>query len=351
MSNFIRWRVRIFLGIISSLLPIRKLQKRDKILILIGGGIGDSIMALPSIEKIKRKFPSSQLTIVLPTGVKRLIKKEIKPYKITSFPTTLKGKIKLGIRLEKMGFDVSFTTVVGVHSIECIVYSFLSRANMKLGPIYPGEKFSIYTHPYQVNDYEHDVTQNLKILTPLLGEVSPSSPHLMVKKSPPSSQIVIGIHPGGDRHSLVRRWSTYKFAKLVETLSTNYRILLFEGKEEEGISEKILKNKKLEKVEVIKNIPLEKIPPLIGGCTLFLTSDSGLGHIADAIGVPVVTIFGPSNPKRTAPFRNRGYVIYKNLNCSPCYGLGGCKFSVRKCLEEISVKEVVKVVERVINET
>jgi heptosyltransferase-2 len=76
----------------------------------------------------------------------------------------------------------------------------------------------------------------------------------------------------------------------------------------------------------------------ISRCSLFISNDSGLMHIAGALNIPTVAIFGSTNPVTTSPVGDRSVIIYKGASCSPCLK-DTCPTDFR-CMEMISVEEV-----------
>ena len=89
---------------------------------------------------------------------------------------------------------------------------------------------------------------------------------------------------------------------------------------------------------------LRVIAALIKRCSIFINTDSGLGHIAASLNVPTFTIFGPANPLWTRPYNKKAVVIRKGLPCQPCNGkLDVCKGRI-DCLRDLTPEEVFKVI-------
>ena len=84
---------------------------------------------------------------------------------------------------------------------------------------------------------------------------------------------------------------------------------------------------------------------LIALCTGFAGNDSGAMHLAAALGVPTVGIFGSTNPERTGPRGARSTVIYHKIECSPCLART-CRYGHYKCLRGIEAVEVANMLER-----
>jgi heptosyltransferase-2 len=82
---------------------------------------------------------------------------------------------------------------------------------------------------------------------------------------------------------------------------------------------------------------LRELMALIDRCSVFLTNDSGPMHIASALGVPLLALFGSTSPVKTGPY-NGGEVVNKRVMCSPCYRRT-CPIDFR-CMTSISAEEV-----------
>jgi heptosyltransferase-2 len=83
---------------------------------------------------------------------------------------------------------------------------------------------------------------------------------------------------------------------------------------------------------------------IIARCRVFITNDSGLMHVAAALGVPLVAIFGSTDPSRTGPLGANSRVLYQALSCAPCLKTQ-CPRN-RECMEAITVEEVFEEVKR-----
>lgn len=88
---------------------------------------------------------------------------------------------------------------------------------------------------------------------------------------------------------------------------------------------------------------LRQTMALIKRCSLFISVDSGPMHVAQALGVPTVALFGPSDPKRTGPLRSPAAILYHKWECSPCEWRP-CPYQVA-CMDSISVVDVMKAAE------
>lgn len=85
---------------------------------------------------------------------------------------------------------------------------------------------------------------------------------------------------------------------------------------------------------------IKKTAALVSRCNLFISNDTGLMHVAAAVKVSVIAIFGPTDPVKSMPFF-RHIIIKKDLQCRPCYRYRPIACRHRRCLEEITPEEVL----------
>jgi len=160
-------------------------------------------------------------------------------------------------------------------------------------------------------------------------------------------ELAIGINP-------IARWPTKRlpfdtFAEVARRL-TKKRKCVFYLLGAVGDKESIDELEKLigkAAVNLAGKTELDILPAVISGLDLLLTNDSGTMHIADALGVKLVAVFGPTNPARTGPYNQRNHVIQARLDCAPCYKKR-CKDT--RCMSEITAGEILKEIERVLEE-
>jgi heptosyltransferase-2 len=104
-------------------------------------------------------------------------------------------------------------------------------------------------------------------------------------------------------------------------------------------------------INTVGKLTLEQLAALLQKCDVLVTADSGPMHMATAVGVPVVALFGPTHPcLGFAPLGGRDVVVCKNTECSPCslHGKKPCARAERVCLDSITVEEVYAAVDVVL---
>jgi ADP-heptose:LPS heptosyltransferase len=133
-----------------------------------------------------------------------------------------------------------------------------------------------------------------------------------------------------------KRWPVEKFAALVVPLRERFGLasVLAGGSDAAAMAAQLPGT-----INLAGKTSLKQLTALLEGAALVVANDSGPMHIAAALGRPLVTPFGPTNPIRTGPFRRMESVIRLNLPCSPCYSR---HCSHRSCLEWLEIEPVLR---------
>jgi heptosyltransferase-2 len=104
---------------------------------------------------------------------------------------------------------------------------------------------------------------------------------------------------------------------------------------------------------IVEQMDIRTTAALIGKCSLFLSNDSGLMHVAAAAGVRTIGIFGPTDHVRTAPRGRGNLVVRRGISCSPCFSIRKvgqkirCIHEKRICLTDLLPENVMDEIEPV----
>ena len=162
---------------------------------------------------------------------------------------------------------------------------------------------------------------------------------------------ILGINPGATYGS-AKRWYPTHFFDVALALSTRYDIKIFGSKNESSIAGEIQKKLLLAGVYAENLAGKTDIDTLIyhvKNLDLFITTDSGPMHIASVFSVPTVAIFGPTNTKETAPWRNKNSIIVKKeLACQPCMKRH-CPLGHHNCMRHLTPRQVLAAVKQLEN--
>jgi heptosyltransferase-2 len=172
----------------------------------------------------------------------------------------------------------------------------------------------------------------------------------------------VAIHPGTGTFSQTRRWPTGNFAEVADELAERgARIVLVGGRREEDLGRSVEAAMTRPAISLIGQTTLGQLAAVLERAELFVGNDSGVMHMAVAVGTPVVAIFGPSNARAWGPYPfvenpvgrvvdARNVVIRSDLPCSPCLYRGrnlglreGC--AERPCMLNVTPGDVMDGVE------
>jgi heptosyltransferase-2 len=154
-----------------------------------------------------------------------------------------------------------------------------------------------------------------------------------------SGQPIIGLNPGST-YGTAKRWLPERYAEVAERLAAEYRahVLIFGGRGEEALGRVIAGMLACPHTVLSGRTTVRQLMALVKQCRLFITNDAGPMHIAGALGVRVVAVFGPTDPRTTAPFGMSHELVRQTVDCSPCL-LRECPIDHR-CMRRIQSEQV-----------
>lgn len=160
---------------------------------------------------------------------------------------------------------------------------------------------------------------------------------------------VLGVHPGCDRVNLLKRWPIERFVRVIARVVTAglADVVVFLGPDEMDLYDSLAACVG-PRVRVVCSANFDNVAAQIGQCQAFLSNDSGLMHVAAALRVPVVVIFGPTDTVKNAPIGEAVTLISADVWCRPCYSQPPviCRRDRQYCLERIEVDQVVEALQK-----
>jgi heptosyltransferase-2 len=161
---------------------------------------------------------------------------------------------------------------------------------------------------------------------------------------PISNQLLkIGLCPGAE-YGPAKRWLPERFAELAVRVAAQAPVqwLLFGTRKDAEIGKQIAAGLGDSCVNRIGQTTLDQLILALRECRLLLTNDTGTMHVASLLGVPVVAIFGSTEPGLTGPLGNHHVILRHHVECSPCF-LRRCPIDFR-CMKAVTVQEVVEAI-------
>ncbi len=170
---------------------------------------------------------------------------------------------------------------------------------------------------------------------------------------------LLAIHPGSGAYSVARRWYPERFAAVADSLATRHGlgVVVVGTADERALADEVLSHMRRPGVNLAGRTSLDELGGVLRRCALLVGNDSGVGHLASAVGTPVVAVFGPFNHHTWRPL-GRSVVVRATpaLPCMPCVNRGfsrgypeGCP--PRYCLQEVTPAMVVAAAESLLAES
>ncbi len=268
----------------------------SRILVIRGGAIGDFILTLPALRLLRKAFPAAHLEVL---GYQHIVSlAQMSGYtdgarSIEYGP--LAGFFSRGGPLapELVEYFGSFQQVVSyLFDPDEIFAKNLKRAGVR----------NFLSGPPKITDREHAARQLARPLEQLALYLEDPAAVLTVPGEAEVNLEALAIHPGSG--SELKNWPIERFADVAQAwLAPNEKrkIVLVAGEADDGRAALLRAALPADRVEFLQNLPLPELAVRLRDCGLFLGHDSGISHLAAAVGAPAVLLFGPTDPAIWAP--------------------------------------------------
>lgn len=298
--------------------------------------IGDVVMTLPAITAVREAYPEARISILVKPWVADLLRispdvDEVIVYERPGVHEGLGGLFRLVRELKTKKFDMA---ILLQNAIEAAIIAWLARIPVRAG--YNTDGRGIFLTHSAIRSKEilrvHQVEYYLGMLKALglgagrkdvrllIGEEEKAfSDRILKERGIAEASLLIGLAPGAT-YGPAKRWYPERFASVADRLIERFsaRVLLFGSAGDHEVARSIQGKARNALVDLTGETTLREAISLIARCRLFVSNDSGLMHVAGALGTPTVAIFGSTNPLTTSPVGQKSIVITKNVDCSPC---------------------------------
>ena len=331
-----------------------------KVLLIGPYGIGNTILALPAMKVLRERFLGARIDLLcLLPSVYEMVNflPDFRNVLDRSFllPRNPKDAVGTLKELFRTRYDWSIVLFPSA-KLHYNLLSYLIHAKERIGSKYPDINFRrghfLNTVNVPVVVGIHDVYQNIRLLSPLGIDVGKVEVGRLISEWSGEKGKVVGIHPGSKARDSYRRWSSDKFRSLVRWMLEElpeYEVRLFFGPDEMELTGCFKDLASDGRIRLKANRPLREVFREINDCEIFISNDSGLMHVANFLGCYTISIWGPSDFRRTGPFNEPKKVIYRDVPCRPCshtYYVRSHSFRCKRveCLEKVEVEDVMKAV-------
>jgi len=320
-----------------------------KILIILPNWLGDAIMATPAIELLATYYPHAKFTFVGSFVSIEALKHHPKCQKAIvdetkKAPNRLVATYKLAKELGEFELAVTFRNQL--HSSLLLKFTgtavCIARRSWHCA--------FLLSHAIPISTSQHLVKQYAKLAMANLDKWDKNIPNLKLYIKPKKfTKPTLGINAGATYGS-AKRWYPKRFAEVAKAFSDKFDIIIFGGPNEVKMACEIEENLKSWHVDNYTNMAgkttINELCANIGGCSLFITNDSGPMHVAAAYQVPTVAVFGPTRHKETSQWMNKKSTIIRHeIKCSPCMKRE-CPLKHHECMKSITASEVIEAVKK-----
>jgi len=322
-------------------------------------------MSLPALVEIRKNFPEAYISVLLRPWVKPIFeshpcvdqilvydKKEGKSRNLLELVRIVKV-----IRNERFDMAVLFQ-----NAFEAALIVSLSGIKIRLGLDTDGRRF-LLSHPVRKGGHQHHIKNYLDILKGIGIDPEETDPVLYIKDEYISEagvilkemgieahEFLIGLAPGAI-YGPAKRWPAKHFAIIGDWAIKKWgaKVAIMGSNKEMDICAHVEALMKEEAINLCGKTNLAVSMGIIKRCNMLISNDSGLMHIAAALGVPTIAIFGSTDPMATGPRGSYFKIIKHDIPCSPCFRKE-CPYSL-ECLYSITPEEVWENMEDMRSET
>ena len=335
-----------------------------KILLIKLGAVGDLVIASPFFESLRGYYPRSEIILLTgqssfftvqnnPNIDRLLITDDYSLFRRNSLLQPLEF-LRVLLALKKEKFDMVF---ILHRAWQFNFLAFLTGASRRVG-FARGNEGVLLTDQVipQENRNEREIYLDLLRVADISVSTKMTSFYMSDEEKGfidlfyerhriDEDDILIAIAPGGGVNAksamYIKRWPIGNYIQLVKRIhkEMNFRVVVLGGPDDRAIAAQI--EQEVPNIIDGSDLTVGEMASLLQRCNLFIGNDSGPLHVACAMDISSISLFGPTNPMEWAPSEECNTVIYKKVSCSPCFSQGffpDCDHL--SCLTSIQVEEV-----------
>lgn len=342
-------------------------QRVERVLVVRLRSIGDTVLTTPSLYALKRFLPHARIDILLEDWVAPVLNGFEYVDRIIELPrdgSSSRARIARQLRSER--YDVAYNLHGGTTAT---LLTRASGAKHRVG--YSSYQYSrLHNHLSPASsvlwgrEKTHSVEQQLALLgwTGVPVTDRPETRLPVAKAAAERISVRLGkvglnevipfavIHPAAA--FATKQWATDKFANVAaELVRRSLAVVTITAPAEAQLADE-LQRSSLVPVAAFPDLSLPEVTALLARARLFVGGDSGIAHMAAAVGAPSVVIFGSSNVAHWSPWARRpAEIVQEEMDCQPCHGYFCEKFERPECIHRVPVERVMASIDRVLRES
>ncbi|HKT10311.1 MAG TPA: glycosyltransferase family 9 protein [Terriglobia bacterium] len=347
---------------------------RPRVLIIRAGAIGDTLMATPLVRAVRRTFPACHLVFLCSATAFDVLRfnphiDQVIPIARRHAPAWLSQE-KRRIHRTLRALDLDWALVLESHPI---FFDLARQGGARRIIAYSGDEHAQAFEPARFDPRKHSIENHLELARPLglrqdglqmelntQPETIENAVQRLEAAGLARDDYVVGVHAGwGGRirtptQTRLRSWPPDRFAEVVRWLvkERGVQVVLTGSAADCPLTSYIARTAGVPCIDLAGELTLLELAALIQRMNAYLTVDSGPAHMAAALGISLVTLWGPGIFEQTAPVSpgNPPRILYHRVHCAPCYGtpaMRTCRDNI--CMKEIGVEEVKKALDEILN--
>lgn len=335
----------------------------ERILVRDVNWLGDVILSLPALRTVRRAFPQARLSLLIRRELASLFDgarwiDEVIPFAVSRGISGIGDRWRLIGEIRSHRFDLA---VLFPDSFESALWVRLAGVPQRAGFAFDGRGplLTRRLRPAPEVLERHEVHYYLNLVRQLVEvEGSPEDyaldlhePHRermrdwLGRNRRRGEERLIALAPVA-AYGPAKEWPAERYGALIDLLGDRFEAecVLVGAPAERGRCENVSSSSRRGALVAAGDTSVGELAALLSLCDGFVGNDSGSMHLAGAIGIPTVGIFGSTNPDRTGPLGPRIRTLYRRIDCSPCFDRT-CRFGHYDCLHRISPGEVASALE------
>jgi heptosyltransferase-2 len=322
-----------------------------RVLVRTPNWLGDTVMAVPTLRALRQALPDAELWCVGPWAP-TILEAEPGMTRRLDYPRTWGARGALAGELRRAGVDLA---VLLPNSFESALHAWLAGARWRVGYAGDGRR-ALLTHALATPDGRaHQVTVYLDLLRVLRVAAPPAPPtlHVSPARRDEARRLLDTTGLGGGSGAVgiqlgaafgpSKLWPPDRVAALAAALEREGTPVVFLGS---PTAAPLLGDVARALPGPVRSLVGRDhpalLPALLAELGCLVSPDSGPAHVAAAVGVPVVTLFGPTDPRLAAPMGEGHAALWRRPPCAPCFR-PRCPIDHR-CLRDLGVAEVLAAV-------
>lgn len=322
-----------------------------KILVRVPNWIGDAVIATGFLAALKKMQPEAAIDILAQQRVADIFQHHPAVAGIIAFDSKESWR-KIARRLKGMGYDACYLLPLSFSSALIV---WLAGIPQRIGYGSEARGF-LLTRSFYYDKTRFRSRHLLEGFLDLLEGAGSAEPAVILDRAGEQwaehwlagrigDKALIGFGPGAT-YGPAKRWPEDRWIELGRLLARKgQRLLIFGSSLESDLCQRIAQNIGEAARSCAGETDLRQTAALLSKCRLFVSNDTGVMHLAAAVGTRVVALFGSTNPAWTRPWGRGHLVIYLREPCSPCYQRT-CRFGHYHCLKAISVETALEAIDK-----